>query len=464
MVLLLRWVVFVLPSVLLLIQVLQAPDNGQFLPLVGFGISAGVGLLALSFFRELPSFRFSALFLSAFALPFFYYLPTTNNYFLIALSQALLWFFALVGFVSFWLQRSGSLMYRKARRLSEEIGRKTDWPPELARCKDVPEVRAFREAIRYDAGPALNLLDHTHPGVRIAALAALEYRAHWQIGQPNEVLRLLETDRVPEVRTQAIRALGALRDRRITELMANALSDQDENVRDAAAEMLFNKSERRSRDRRWQWMRNGVRLALSSNFLTDQGPILQDGQILSGEAVADFVAWSGDRGPLGIRAAETLGVHYSRLMREEPDETGREIIGIVENAQTPALLRVQLARLTSSQFKGDIRLMEKLLGAGNPVPLRQMAAETLLTRTSRHPEALATLREIAKLGNRELALDTARIVQHCLNVDLGIAIGQPMPHPASPRAADITRKLLQWAMQSEPSQNAIDLGGGRSTF
>jgi len=164
-----------------------------------------------------------------------------------------------------------------------------------------------------------------------------------------------------------------------------------------------------------------------------------------------------------VRSAETLGVHYARLIREEPDETSRELIAIVENAQTPAILRVQLAKLISHQYKGDIKLMEKLLHAGNPVPLRQMAAETLLTRTGRHPEALATLREIAKLGNRELALDTARIVQHCLNIDLGIAIGQPMPHPASPRAADITRKLLQWAMQSEPSQNAIDLGG-RSGF
>ncbi len=453
-----RWLVFVLPSMLLLMQVLLAPAEGQLWLLIGFGVSAGAGLLALSYLRDLPTIRFSALFLSLLAIPWFYLAGEGQSYFTQAMSLSVLFALAVAGLIGFWLERSGSLMYRRARRLSEEIASKTDWPHELLRCKDIPEVRAFREAIRYDAGPALNLLEHNHPGVRIAALGALEYRAYWAVGQANEVMRVLETDRVPEVRLMAIRALSGQRDRRTTEIMANALCDQDEQVRNAAAESLFVKSERRARDRRWQWMRNGIRLALSSNFMTDEGPILREGQTLSADAVADFVSWVGDRGPLGMRAAETLGVHYSRLIREDPHETSRELIALVENPQTPALLRVQLAKLISHQYKGDIKLMEKLLHGGNPVPLRQMAAETLLTRTGRHPEALAALREIAKLGNRELALDTARIVQHCLNIDLGMAIGQPMPHPASPRAADITRKLLQWAMQSEPSQNAIDLG------
>lgn len=459
-----RWAAFVLPSLLLLTQVLLAPAEGQFWLLVGFGVSAGAGLLALSLFRELPTARFSMFFLSLVALPWLFIPQPLGNSYLQSASQAVLIATSLIGFISYWLERSGALRYRKARKLAQKIARKTDWPSELLRCKDLPEVKAFKEAIRYDAGPALNLLDHAHPGVRIVALSAMEYRSHWTIGQTNEIMRLLETDRVPEVRLQAIRALGSQRDRRTTELMANALADSEEMVRTAAAELLFSKAERRSRDKRWQWMRNGVRHALSSSFMTDQGSILQDGQTLSGEAVADFVAWVGDRGPLGARSAETLGMHYGRLMREEPEETTKELVELVENAQTPALLRVQLAKLISTQYKGDMKLMEKLLGAGNPVPLRQMAAETLLIRTGRHPEALSALRDIAKLGNRELALDTARIVQHCLNIDLGMAIGQPMPHPASPRAADITRKLLQWAMQSEPSQNVIDLGGGRSTF
>lgn len=458
----LRWVAFLLPSILLLTQVLLASSESQFWPLVGFGIVAAISLLALSVFRQVPNAKFSAFFLSILAIPFFFFFPLSPNSLVNDISQVLILFSAIAGFTAFWLQRSGSLMYRKARLLSNRLEHKADWPQELIRCKDVPEVKAFRDAIRYDASPALKLLEHTHPGVRIAALSALEFRSHWTVGQTNEVIRLIEIDRVPEVRLMAIKALGTQRDRRVTEVIANALCDQDEDVRHAAAEMLFSKSERRSRDRRWQWMRNGVRLALSSNFMTDQGPIITEGQTLSNEAISDFVSWVGDRGPLGMRAAETLGEHYGRLMREEPEESARDILSLVENPQTPALLRVQLAKLISSDYKGDLKLMEKLLGAGNPVPLRQMAAEKLLMRTGRHPEALATLREVARLGNRELALDTARIVQHCLNIDLGIAIGQPMPHPASPRAADITRKLLQWAMQSEPSQNVIDLG--RSTF
>ncbi len=462
MILVLRWVAFLLPSVLLLAQVLLASSESQFWPLVGFGIVAAISLFALSAFRQVPSAKFSALFLSILAIPFFFFFPLSPNTLVNSLSQVLILFVGLLGFAAYWLQRSGAFMYRKARLLSNRLELKSDWPPELIRCKDVPEVRPFREAIRYDASPALKLLEHTHPGVRIAALSALEFRSHWTVGQTNEVLRLIEIDRAPEVRMMAIKALGTQRDRRVTEVIANSLCDQDEEVRHTAAEMLFSKAERRSRDRRWQWMRNGVRLALSSNFMTDQGAIIREGQTLSNEAISDFVSWVGDRGPLGMRSAETLGEHYGRLMREEPEDSAREIFSLVENPQTPALLRVQLAKLISSDYKGDLKLMEKLLGAGNPVPLRQMAAEKLLIRTGRHPEALATLREVARLGNRELALDTARIVQHCLNIDLGIAIGQPMPHPASPRAADITRKLLQWAMQSEPSQNAIDLG--RSTF
>jgi len=235
-------------------------------------------------------------------------------------------------------------------------------------------------------------------------------------------------------------------------------------VRRAACQNLFTKAEGRNRDRRWPWMRNAIRHALSSTILSDAVPLLQEGQLLSDEAVSDFVGWVADRGILGVRAASTLAMHFSRLLREDPESTSRELIKLVEDPHSPAILRIQLARLLSTQYKGDLKLMEKLLFAGNPVPLRQMAAETLLIRTGRHPEALNTLREIAKLGNREIALDTARIVQQCLNIDLGLAVGQTIPHPGSPRAADITRKLLQWAMQSEPSQNAVDLGGTRSQF
>ena len=99
-------------------------------------------------------------------------------------------------------------MYRRARQLSKKLARMTSWPSDLTAVKDLPIVQRFRDAIQFDAGPALSLLEHAHPAVRVAALAALEYRQHWRTGQPNEVLRVLETDRVPEVRLAAVRRSG----------------------------------------------------------------------------------------------------------------------------------------------------------------------------------------------------------------------------------------------------------------
>lgn len=459
---LMRWLVFLLPTGLLTADALAAPADDQFWLSVGVGVSVLFAFVLLAGLRRVPAVRLSAVVMPITALPWLLFLPPAAGHEgERAVFEAVLMALPLLGVALYWIERSGALMYRRARKLSNRLTRMTGWASDLSAVKDMPIVQRFRDAIQFDAGPALTLLDHAHPAVRVAALAALENRQHWRTGQPNEVLKVLETDRVPEVRLGAVRALASLRDRRPTEVLAQTLSDPDQRVRDAVAEILFSRGERRLRDRQWQWMRTGVRSALSSNYLYEDGPILKEGQLLSPEAVNDFVGWVADRGPLGARAAETVAVHYARLMREQPDETAHELIELVESSQTSALLRVQLAKLLSNQFHGDLKLMEKLLGGGNPVPLRQMAAEVLLTRTGRHPDALTALREIARLGNRELALDTARIVQHCLNIDLGMAIGQPMPHPSSPRAADITRKLLQWAMQSEPSQNAIDLGSSR---
>jgi hypothetical protein len=460
---LLRCVFFVLPTALLALDAFHAAPDNQLWLYLGAACSAFVAFLLLVALRRIPSVRCTFTVTPIFALPWLLFFPPGPGYEgQRGIIEGVLMAMPFLGLGIYWLERSGALTYRRARLIAHKLSRMTGWPSDLTVVKDMPIVRRFQDAIQFDAGPALTLLEHTHPAVRVAALAALEFRQHWRTGQPNEVLKVLETDRVPEVRLAAVRALGAVRDRRPTEVLAQSLGDQDLRVREAVGEILFSRGERRIRDRQWQWMRTGVRSAMSSNYLCEDGPLLKEGQLLSPEAINDFVGWVADRGPLGVRAAETVAVHYSRLMREEPDQTIRELITLVESPTTSALLRVQLAKLLSNQFQGDIKLMEKLLSGGNPVPLRQMAAEVLLTRTGRHPDALTTLREIARLGNRELALDTARIVQHCLNVDLGMAIGQPMPHPSSPRAADITRKLLQWAMQSEPSQNAIDLGASAS--
>ncbi len=108
----LRWVAFLLPSILLLTQVLLASSESQFWPLVGFGIVAAISLLALSVFRQVPNAKFSAFFLSILAIPFFFFFPLSPNSLVNDISQVLILFSAIAGFTAFWLQRSGSLMYR----------------------------------------------------------------------------------------------------------------------------------------------------------------------------------------------------------------------------------------------------------------------------------------------------------------------------------------------------------------
>lgn len=458
-----RWLVSLFPGVWLLVESFMAPAESQVWLWAGAGICFLIAVVLFMFGRR-TSIRLSALVVPLAGYLWLVIVKPAGNPLMRSLTESLFILMPLSSIGAFWLVRSGAFMYRHARMMMKKLTQKTDWPANLSECRSVPDVVLFRQTIQFDAGPALDLLDHAHPAVRVAALAALEQRMHWRIGQVERILRLLEGERIPEVRIAAIAALSNVRSRRATEALALLLADPDDGVRKTACQTLFTKAEGRNRDRRWPWMRNAVRHALSSVVLSDAVPLLQEGQLLSDEGVSDFVGWVADRGILGVRAATTLATHFSRLLREDPEATSRELIKLVEDPHTPAILRIQLARLLSTQYKGDLKLMEKLLFAGNPVPLRQMAAETLLIRTGRHPEALNTLREIARLGNREIALDTARIVQQCLNIDLGLAVGQTIPHPGSPRAADITRKLLQWAMQSEPSQNAVDLGGTRSQF
>ena len=66
-----------------------------------------------------------------------------------------------------------------------------------------------------------------------------------------------------------------------------------------------------------------------------------------------------------------------------------------------------------------------------------------------YPAAIAALRDVARLPNREIALATADIVQHRLGVDLGLAMGQSLPPVQSRQAADVTRRVMSWASQSE---------------
>ena len=165
-----------------------------------------------------------------------------------------------------------------------------------------------------------------------------------------------------------------------------------------------------------------------------------------------------------VRAALTLAAHYSQVLQAKPDE------GLIQtlhqqlaNSHTPAILRLELARLLQDSHELDHNLQEQLLNPINPAPLRLVAAEALLANVptaDRGNEgnecregALAALRDLARLPNREIALATAAVVQRWLEIDLGLALNQPLPPVHSRQAAEVVRRVMRWAAQNGSGLN-----------
>src|SRR5262245_59443815 len=161
------------------------------------------------------------------------------------LTKAILLVVPLMVFALQTLVESGAPAIRRARLLAESLASRRDWPADLAACRTMPEVKALRAALGIDAAPALTLLDHPRPEVRVAALAALEFRKDWKAGQAELVLQLAQRTEQPAVRAAAVAALGNLDDRLLVETLAQFLHDPSWEVRRAAAEALLWNTEQR---------------------------------------------------------------------------------------------------------------------------------------------------------------------------------------------------------------------------
>ncbi len=123
------------------------------------------------------------------------------------------------------------------------------------------------------------------------------------------------------------------------------------------------------------------------------GALLPAGQILSIDAVKDLTAWAAEKGILAVRAARTLGVHYGRILNEQPDpELREELQRYLADCHAPAPLRIELANLLNQTHFLERDLQEHLLDPVNPAPLRLIAAEALL-EFGDHPGAIAALRQ-----------------------------------------------------------------------
>lgn len=360
------------------------------------------------------------------------------------------------------LTDSGAPAIRRAHLLTERLTARRDWPEPLAKCAKLPEVKALRDALHIDAAPALALLSDKRPQVRLAALAALEFRKDWRPGQPELVLQKAREATDPVLRCAAVTALANVDDRALVEYVAEFLRDPNPEVRRATAEALLWDTERR-----WSWIRHPIRRLLSDPLYQGDGPLWFEGQPLTPEAIRDLNSWTSEKGVLSVRAAQTLTAHYSRVLGEGADEdlvkTLRTQLG---SLSTPAVLRLELARLLQANQELDAATLDKLLAGSNPASLRLIAIETLLNdpRDPRHKEAVSALRDLARLPNREIALAAADLVQRRLGVDLGMAVGQPLPSVNSRQAAEITRRVMFWSNQPEPeSQPQAAAAGDQQT-
>jgi HEAT repeats len=346
------------------------------------------------------------------------------------------------------LIESGAPVMRRAHMLAERLKSRQDWPAEIAQCRTLPEVKAFRATLVYDAAPALALLSHPRLEVRVAALAALEFRKDWRPGQAELVMQCGQRSEDPAIRAAAALALGNLDDRLMIETLAQFLNDPNRDVRRAAVEALLWDSERR-----WTWIRFAIRRTMSDPLFKDDGPLLPEGQLLIPEVVKDLTAWCAEKGLISARAAETLAAHYDRLLCEQADPALlASLRQQLADPQSPAILRLELGKILQVHQELDRDLLENLLDPGTPATLRLIACEAILAEEKDSVlknVAVSGLKDLARLPNRELGLGTADVVQRRLGIDLGIGLGQPLPPVNSRQAGDIVRRLIAWANQGD---------------
>jgi HEAT repeat protein len=368
------------------------------------------------------------------------------------LTRAVLLIVPLLVFGFHTLAESGVPRMRRANILAQRLAHRKEWPSDLAACRALPEVKAFRAALGHDASPALSLLQHPLMEVRIAALTALEFRKEWRPGQAELVLQVAQRAEQPTLRATAVTALANLEDRPLVEMLAQFLHDASREVRKAATEALLWDTERR-----WSWIRFAVRRILADPLYQGDGPLTHDGQMLTREAVHDLTAWCAEKGVLASRSAMTLAAHYSRALSERPDpELVNALRQQLADPHTPAVLRLELGKLLQEFQELDAALLQKLLDPSNPAPLRLIACETVLAEQvedKARAGAVVALRDLARLPNREIALATADVIQRRLGVDMGLGLGQPLPPLQSRQAADITRRVMHWATQYDVQED-----------
>ncbi len=450
-----RVIIMVIPTLLLLGASLRATGPAVLVLWLGTGFQ--ILVCVLSFFSPQSwnsSVAPSIITLYLIALCWLWLGQPENDYYTKIAKGALL-VVPLIVFAYQTLNESGAPAIRRARTLADRLSHRKEWPNNLASIRTLPEVKALRAALNIDASPALALLTHKRQEVRVAALAALEFRKEWKPGQAELVLQTAQRAEQPMLRAAAVCALANVDDRELVERVAQFLHDPASEVRAAAVEALLWDTENR-----WGWIRFHVRRSLADPLFQHDGPLWHDGQLLTQEALNDLTAWAAEKGILPSRSALTLGAHYNRALTERTDNTlVKTLRKQLSDRSTPAVLRIELGRVLQYHEELDPPTLQTLLESHNPAPLRMIAIETILGSENEGPlfdAAVTALRDLARLPNREIALNTATLIQRKLGVDLGLGLGKPLPPIHSRQAAEITRKVMVWATQNDDDEENVE--------
>jgi hypothetical protein len=421
-------------------------------------LACGLALASPEALREPPGT--AVIMLYAIALSWLLLGALGHSDWVLHLTQAVLLVVPLLVFANQCLRESGAPALRRARTMAARLANRREWPADLLTCRLLPEVKALRDALQVDASPALMLLSHPRPQVRVAALAALEYRQNWRSHQPDVVLQLARQALEPEVRAGAVNALANVEDRHLIEALAEFLYDPSRLVRQTAAEALLWNTEQH-----WPWIRLSVRRALAEPSCQEDGALHHEGTVFPPEVVCDLVAWCSEKGSLAVRAALTLGAHYNQALTFGAGPAMLEDMRCqLANAHAPVMLRLEMARVLYLHRELEDGMLRRLLDPSNPAPLRLIAVEALLSR-GQSPEAMAALHDLARLPNREIALGIADVVQRRLGIDLGLPRGQALPPVHSRLAAEVARRVLSWATRQEvPAEDAIEDHSGETAW
>src|SRR5260370_1444348 len=108
-------------------------------------------------------------------------------------------------------------------------------------------------------------------------------------------------------------AQGSVQQRFLIEALAESFRDADPLVRRGVVEALLWDCERR-----WPWIRGAVHAAFADLRLQHDGPLTVPGGRFSPAAVNDLIAWAMEAGSLGIRATQTLAMHYNHELSAGP--------------------------------------------------------------------------------------------------------------------------------------------------